>query len=57
MDPLSSDVILQSAEALNQIIQSAQAQAIELAEKMVYATMEIRLGAEAGKGELLDLLA
>jgi len=57
MDSISSDIVLQSVQALNQVLQAAQAQSIELAEKMVQATLEIKLGAEAGKGALLDIVA
>lgn len=57
MDGVSADIVAQSVNALNQVMQAAQAQTIELAEKMVAATVEIALGVEAGKGELLDILA
>ncbi len=57
MDDVSADMVAQSVNALNQVMQAAQAQTIELAEKMVYATVEIALGVEAGKGELIDIIA
>lgn len=57
MDGVSSDIVAQSVDALNKVMQSAQAQTVELAQKMVEATLEIKLGVEAGKGELIDILA
>ena len=37
-------------------MKTAQAQTIEMAQKMIEVTAEIKLGAEAGKGELLDII-
>ncbi len=56
MDGVSADMVAQSVQALNQVMQYSQAQTIELAEKMVAATVEIAV-AEAGKGTIIDILA
>ncbi len=57
MDGVSADIVARSVDSLNQVMKTAQAEMLELAEKMVAATVEIALGAEAGKGELLDIIA
>ncbi len=57
MDGVSADIVARSVDALNQVMKTAQAETLELAEKMVAATVEIALGAEAGKGELIDIIA
>lgn len=57
MDGVSVEMVAQSVEAMNQVMKTAQAQTTELAQKMVAVTVEIALGVEAGKGELLDILA
>ncbi len=56
MNGISSEMIAQSVEAINQVMQTAQAQTIEIAQKMVAMTTEMKVGIEAGKGELLDIL-
>jgi len=56
MDGISSEMVAQSVEAVNQVMQSAQAQTIEIAQKMIAMTAEIKVGVEAGKGELIDIL-
>ncbi len=57
MDGVSTDIVSQAVIALNQVMRNAQSETLELAEKMVAATVEIALGAEAGKGELIDIIA
>ena len=57
MDGISSEIIAQSIEAVNQVMKSAQAQSIEIAQKMISMTAEIKVGIEEGKGELIDILA
>lgn len=54
---VSADVIAQSVEALNQIMQAAQAQSIEMAQKMIAMQAEMLLSVEPGKGEILDIIA
>lgn len=56
MDGITSEMIAQSVEAANQVMKSAQAQSIEIAQKLISMTAEIKLGIEAGKGELIDIL-
>ena len=46
-----------SAEAVNQILQSANKASIEMAEKLMRVSVEISLGAECGKGSAVDLSA
>lgn len=50
-------MVVRSVDALNQVLKMASSEGIELAEKMVKVTAEIALGVEAGKGELLDIVA
>lgn len=57
MDGISTEIVAQSVEAMNQVMKAAQAQSMELAQKMIAVTTEIALGVEAGKGELLDIIA
>lgn len=57
MDGVSADMVARSVDALNQVMKTAQAETLELAKKMVAATVEIALGVEAGKGELIDIIA
>jgi hypothetical protein len=54
---VSADVIAQSVEALNQVMQAAQAQSIEMAQKMIAMQAEMLLSVESGKGEIIDILA
>lgn len=54
---VSADVIAQSVEAVNQIMQAAQTQSVEIARKMIAMQVEIMLSIESGKGEVLDILA
>ena len=54
---VSADVIAQSVEALNQVMQAAQAQSIEMAQKMIAMQAEMLLSVEPGKGEIVDILA
>ncbi len=57
MDGVSPDMVAQSVEAVCQVMKAAQAQYIELAEKMIKVTTEIAVGIETGKGKLLDIIA
>ena len=54
---VSADVVAQSVDALNQIMQAAQAQSIEMAQKMIAMQAEMLLSVEPGKGEILDIIA
>ncbi|HEX3020679.1 MAG TPA: hypothetical protein VHP36_10275 [Chitinispirillaceae bacterium] len=49
--------VSQSIDAVNQILQSAQAKTIKTAEKMIKVNTEMALGKQTGKGELIDLFA
>ena len=57
MDRISSEIIAQSIEAVSQVMKSAQVQYIEIAQKMISMTAEIKVGIEEGEGELIDILA
>lgn len=46
----------QSIEAANQVLKTAQTAEIELSKKMIKAGHEQRLGVEAGKGQMLDMV-
>ncbi len=54
MDGISN--VTQSVDAVNQIMQVAQAKAIQTAEKMMKVNVAMTLGQEMGKGNLIDLL-
>jgi len=54
---VSAEVIARSVEALNQVMQAAQAQNIEMAQKMIAMQAEMLLSVEPGKGEILDIIA
>ncbi len=56
MDGISSEMVAQSIEAVNQVMKSAQAQSIEIAQKMISMNVEMKLAVEEGKGELIDIL-
>ncbi|MBD3345533.1 MAG: hypothetical protein GF401_10765 [Chitinivibrionales bacterium] len=55
MDGVSS--VAQSVQALNQVLQSANKETVEMAEKMVKVNVEMALGAELGKGGSVDVSA
>lgn len=55
MDGVSS--VSQSINAVNDMLQMAQAQTIKTAEKMMKVSVEMAVGLEQGKGQLLDLVA
>lgn len=55
MDGISS--VSRSIDAVNQMMQTAQAKTIETAEKMMKMNVEMTLGSEQGKGQLLDIVA
>lgn len=57
MDAVSSAHVSQSIEAVNQIMQQANQQSIEMAEKLMKVGVEMSLRAEPGKGENIDLVA
>ncbi len=57
MDGISNEIISKSVETMNQVMKSAQNKNLEIAEKMVSMNLEIALGVENGKGELLDVVA
>ncbi len=46
----------QSIEAVNQVLKTAQTAEIELSKKMIKAGHEQRMGVEAGKGQMLDVV-
>ena len=50
-------VSARSIEAVNQILQMANAQSIEAAEKLMKVSVEMSLGAEVGKGAAVDVSA
>ncbi len=54
---VSADVVAQSVEAVNRVMQAAQAQSIEIAKKMIAMQVEMLLGVEPGKGEIIDIVA
>lgn len=54
---VSAEVIARSVEALNQVMQAAQAQSIEMAQKMIAMQAEMLLSVEPGKGEIIDIIA
>jgi hypothetical protein len=47
----------QSIEAVSQLMKEVNQQALEMAEKMVKVAVETKVGAETGKGNLLDMIA
>ena len=53
---VSGDVVAQSIEAVNQILKVAQAENIEIAQKMIAMQAEMMLGVEPGKGEIIDIV-
>jgi hypothetical protein len=55
MDPISATC--QSIEAVTQLLKDAQARNLDLAMKMVRVSTEIAVGAEYGKGALIDVSA
>lgn len=55
MDSISS--VTQSIDAVNQMMQVAQAKSIQTAEKMMKVSVAMTLGQETGKGNLIDLVA
>jgi hypothetical protein len=57
MDPVSTSNVSQSIEAVNQILQQANQQSTEMAEKLMKVGVEMSLAAEPGKGENVDLMA
>lgn len=57
MNTISSDNLSHSLEAVNQILQTAQTENLELAKKMLIMQKEIVLASETGKGALLDIIA
>jgi hypothetical protein len=52
-----SNTTAQSIEAINQVLKQSNAQTIETAKKMVKVNAEMAIGKEAGKGEMIDLMA
>ena len=54
---VSVDVVAQSIEAVNQLLKVAQAESIEVAQKMIAMQAEMILGVESGKGEHIDIVA
>lgn len=54
---VSADVVAQSIEAVNQILKVAQAESLEVAQKMIAMQAEMILGLESGKGEIIDIVA
>ena len=57
MNSISTDIVSQSIQTTNQVLVSAQAKNLELAQKLLKVTTQIKMGAESGKGELLDVIA
>ncbi len=57
MDGVSSEMVSQSVAAVCQVMKAAQEQYIEMAEKLIAVSTEIAVGLEAGKGQLLDIIA
>lgn len=55
MDPVST--VSASVEAVNKILQYANAATVETAEKLMKFTVETKIGKEEGKGELIDITA
>ncbi len=55
MNSISS--VSQSIDAVNQIMQAAQAKTIQTAEKMMKVNVAMTLGQQTGKGQLVDLVA
>jgi len=53
----STQSVAQSIEAVNQVLQNAQSQSIEHAEKLVKANAEISLASTPGKGGNIDVTA
>ncbi len=49
--------VAQSIDAVNQVMQAAQIKAIQTAEKMMKVNVAMTLGQEAGKGNLIDMVA
>ena len=54
---VSADIVAQSIEAVNQLLKVAQAENLEIAQKMIAMQAEIMLGVESGKGEIIDIVA
>lgn len=57
VNSISTDIVSQSIQTTNQVLVSAQAKNLELAQKLLKVTTQIKMGAESGKGELLDVIA
>ncbi len=57
MDPVSIARSAASVDQMFKVLQSSQAQVTEMSEKLLRVAVEAALGKEAGKGELIDLIA
>ncbi|MCX7726043.1 MAG: hypothetical protein N2053_04255 [Chitinispirillaceae bacterium] len=55
MDPVSA--VSSSVEAVNKILQFANAATIETAEKLMKLSVETAVGKEPGKGDVVDITA
>ena len=49
--------VASSIEAVNRVFQAANSETLKAVEKMMKVSVEMALGKEAGKGELLDMVA
>ena len=55
MDSISS--VSASIQAVNQVMQTANTEAIDAAKKMMQFSVEMAVGKETGKGEMVDIVA
>ena len=52
-----ADMVARSTEAMGQILEMAQSESIELAEKMVKVNLETSLASKPGMGDIIDTQA
>ncbi|MFP4012591.1 MAG: hypothetical protein ACLFVQ_00770 [Chitinispirillaceae bacterium] len=57
MDSVSITRTAASIEALSRIVQESSAKTTEMSEKFLRYNIQLAVGREMGKGELLDLVA
>ena len=57
MNVSGADAVMQGVEAMNQVLQNAQSETMELAEKMVKVTVETALASKPGMGDIIDTQA
>lgn len=55
MDSVSA--VSASIDAVNQVMQNMNKEAIDTAKKMVQVNMHMAIGSETGKGTLIDMVA